>query len=229
MFYHHVHRVFHLHHQTFVMKFSYSVVRHLLRTGHYSNGSSLLRDAHAGEPGVPMLVHLLAQVRCNRRTRKTVPQIVVASRQNRKPRWLSVFTNQLYMLWSVLHKAARPTSKVSRKDTLTGQPLTQGVRRVLANCGVVTNRPVPLSAKATLAAQQLWSSMSNHSAVHSTATALRSLNDVTRVSLDAEPEFIRVPLDIERDNVRSLQFRPLLLTNLTTGGILDLLHILQEI
>ena len=106
------------------MKFSYSVVRHLLRTGHYSNGSSLLRDAHAGEPGVLMLVHLLAQVRCNRRTRKTVPQIVVASKQNRKPRWLSVFTKQLYMLWSVLHKAARPTSKVSRKDTLTGQPLT---------------------------------------------------------------------------------------------------------
>ena len=284
MFCHHVHRVFHLHHQTFVMNFSYSVVRHLLRTGHCSNGSSLLRDAHAGEPGVLMLVHLLAQVRCNRRTRKTVPQIVVASKQNRKPRWLSVFTKQLYMLWSVLHKAARPTSKVSRKDTLTGQPLTQGVRRVLANCGVVTNRPVPLTAKATSAAQQLWSSMSNHqmamwfanwwwkrsttdqehpnpsmnltvfamlhttdlcpfpghpslvtvlgqldSAVHSTATALRSLNDVTRASLDAEPEFIRVPLDIKRDNVRSLQFRPLLLTDLTTGGILDLLHILQEI
>ena len=92
MFCHHVHRVFYLHHKTFVMKFSYSVVRHLLRTGHYSNGSSLLRDAHAGEPGVLMLVHLLAQVRCNRRTRKTVPQIVVASKQNRKPRWLSVFT-----------------------------------------------------------------------------------------------------------------------------------------
>ena len=67
------------------------------------------------------------------------------------------------------------------------------------------------------------------SAMHSTATALRSLNDVTRVSLDAEPEFIRVPLDMKRDNVRSLQFRPLLLTDLTTGGILDLLHILQEI
>ena len=284
MFCHHVHRVFYLHHQTFVMKFSYSVVRHLLRTGHYSNGSSLLRDAHAGEPGVLMSVRLLAQDRCNRRTRKTIPQIVVASKQNRKPRWLSVFTKQLYMLWSVLHKAARPTSKVSRKDTLTGQPLTQGVRRVLANCGVVTNRPVPLTAKATSAAQQLWSSMSNHqmamwfdnwwwkrstidpehpnpsmnltvfamlhttdlcpfprhpslvtvlgqldSAVHSTATALRSLNDVTRVSLDAEPEFIRVPLDIKRDNVRSLQFRPLLLTDLTTCGILDLLHILQEI
>ena len=284
MFCHHVHRVFYLHHQTFVMKFSYSVVRHLLRTGHYSNGFSLLRDAHAGEPGVLMLVHLLAQVRCNRRTRKTVPQIVVASKQNRKPRWLSVFMKQLYMLWSVLHKAARPTSKVSRKETLTGQPLTQGVRRVLVNCGVVTNRPVPLTAKATSAAQQLWSSMSNHqmamwfdnwwwkrsttdpehpnpsmnltvfamlhttdlcpfpghpslvtvlgqldSAVHSTATALRSLNDVTRVSLDAEPEFIRVPLDIKRDNVRSLQFRPLLLTDFTTGGILDLLHILQEI
>ena len=59
MFCHHVHRVFHLHHQTFVMKFSYSVVWHLLRNGHYSNGSSLLRDARAGEPGVLMLVHLL--------------------------------------------------------------------------------------------------------------------------------------------------------------------------
>ena len=43
------------------------------------------------------------------------------------------------------------------------------------------------------------------------------------------PEFIRVPLDIKRDNVRSLQFRPPLLTDLTTGGILDLLHTLQEI
>ena len=284
MFCHHVHRVFHSHHQTFVIQFYYSVVRHLLCTGHYSNGSSLLCDAHAGEPGVVMLVHLLAQGRCNCRTRKTVPQTVVASKQNRKPRGLSVFTKQLYMLWSVLHKSARPTSKVSRKDTLTGQPLTQGVRRVLANCGVVTNRPVPLTAEATWAAQQLWSSMSNHqmamwfdnwwwkrfttdlehpnpsmnltvfamlhttdlcpfpghpslvtvlghldSAVHSTATTLRSLNDVTRVSLDAEPEFIRVPLDIKRDNVRSLQFRPLLLTDLTTGGILDLLHMLQEI
>ena len=98
MFCHHVHRVFYLHHQTFVMQFSYSVVRHLLRTGHYSNGSSLLRDAHAGEPGVLMLVPLLAQVRCNRRTRKIVLQIVVASKLNRMPRWLSVFTKQLHML-----------------------------------------------------------------------------------------------------------------------------------
>ena len=44
-----------------------------------------------------------------------------------------------------------------------------------------------------------------------------------------EKDWVRVPLDVHRQNMRSLQWRPLFLSEWTTSGQLDLLNVICEI
>ena len=46
---------------------------------------------------------------------------------------------------------------------------------------------------------------------------------------DLQPDFVRVPLDVHRTGMRSLQWRPYLLTEFSVSSQGDLLHILDEL
>ena len=67
-------------------------------------------------------------------------------------------------------------------------------------------------------------------AIQLTKVPSRVLQGVSSVlEVDMEPEWIRVPLDIHRQGMRSLQWMPYFLTERTIGSQLDLVHILLEV
>ena len=137
------------------MKLSFTVVGHIGRD--IIQAVLLLCAAQSGELGVLMLLHLLAHIHCNLRSTKIVAEVVVQSRLKQQPRWLTLFTKQLYLLGCLLQKAVGQVNQVERRESFTSCYLTH------SDVGVVTtNNRASLRPTAKNKAQKLWVSMRNH-------------------------------------------------------------------
>lgn len=67
--------------------FNMPLLQHFLRTSHCSDGDSLLRKACVdGEPGAVQLLVFATKIRSNRRTRRSVEQVMAALDKAERPR-----------------------------------------------------------------------------------------------------------------------------------------------
>ena len=78
----------------------------------------------------------------------------------KKPRWYTVFSNQLICLWRLLRKMAAPHAH--SQDVPMPISLSRRTRRLLAPTGLVHAAMPSLTANARQQATWLWQSTQNH-------------------------------------------------------------------
>ena len=214
-------------------------------------------------------------MRTNRRSRKDLTRLLFAHGIRKKPRWYTVFSNQLICLWRLLSRMASPHAQ--SQDVPMPISLSRRTRRLLAPIGLVHAAMPSLTANARQQATWLWQNMQNHqmalwydnwvkknygvdrlhpdhyinctavavlhlpalppfpapvSLIHAAQTIgarvdallLRHADLFRRLyaHLDMiQRIFVRVPMDIVRQNVPSLRWQPMMLSQLRCGTKLD--------
>ena len=260
----------------------FGLLRDFLRGAKYGTPLELMDAALLDEePGAALLVELCAQMRVNRRTRRSMATLIKAHGQTPWPRWYGMFARQVYTMMQLCRKMALPEEKA------VGSMISasRGMRRQLSNGGLAAGRLPPLGQQAHARTNAIWRSMARKqvvvqfdnwyrrrycsdpvprdcylnvtamSVLHTTAipmylgfstlgdlllripqtaqTIAASFREFPR-AVDAlrrdppEAQYIRVPLDVHRDRIRSLQRYPLTLADLVSSFNEDLLHIMEQ-
>ena len=261
---------------------TFGLLRDFLRGAKYGTPLELMDAAlRDEEPGAALLVEFCAQMRVNRRTRRSMATLIKAHGQTPWPRWYGVFARQVYTMMQLCRKMALPEEKA------VGSMISasRGVRRQLSHAGLAADRLPPLGQQAHARTNAIWRSMAGKQVVvqfdnsyhrrycsdpvrpdcclnvtpmsllHTTAIPVYpgfpSLDDLLQHipqtaqaiaasfrefprAVDAlrrdppEAQYVRVPLDVHRDSIRSLQWYPLTLADLVSSSNEDLLHIMEQ-
>ena len=125
----------------------------------FQNVDDLMTDVGNGASARLLAVWALA-MRTNRRSRKDLTQLLFAHGIRKKPRWYTVFSNQLLCLWRLLRKMAAPHAQ--SQDVPMPISLSRRTRRLLAPTGLVHAAMPSLTANAREQATWLGQSMQNH-------------------------------------------------------------------
>ena len=237
-----------------------------------------LRDE---EIGAALLVEFCAQMRVNRRTRRSMATLNKAHGQTPWPRWYGVFARQVYTMMQLCRMMALPEAKAVASMISA----SRGMRRQLSHAGLAAGRLPPLGQQAhvrtnasqrSMAGKQVAVQFDNwyrkrccsdpirpdccpnvtamsmlHTSVipmypgfptldhllqripQTAQTIAASFREFPR-AVDAsrrdppETQYIRVPLDVHGDSIRSLQWYPLPLADLVSSSNGDLLHIREQ-
>ena len=139
-----------------------ALLRVVVASREFQNVDELMTDVSNGGFARLLAVWALA-MRTNRRSRKDLTQLLFAHGTQRKPRWYTVFSNQLICLWRLLRKMAAPHAQ--SQDVPIPISLSRRTRPLLAPTGLVHATMPSLTANAQQQATWLWQSMQNHQMV----------------------------------------------------------------
>ena len=193
----------------------------------FQNVGDLMTDVANGGSARLLAVWALA-MQTNRRSRKDLTRVLFAHGIRKKPRWYSVFSNQLLCFWRLLRKMATPHAQ-SQDVPMPVVKRNYGVDPLhphhSINCTVVAVLP-PFPGHVSLihAVQTIGARVD--------ALQLRHADLVRRdyaLPDMIQRTFVRVPLDIVRQNVLSLRWQPMMLSQLRCGTKLDHLNLLNTI
>ena len=84
-----------------------ALLRVVVASGEFQNNDDLLTDVANGGSARLLTAWALA-MRTNLRSRKDLTWLLFAYGIRKKPRWYTVFSNQLICLWRLLRKMAAP-------------------------------------------------------------------------------------------------------------------------
>ena len=259
-----------------------ALLRVVVASREFQNVDDLMTDVANGGSARLLAFWALA-MQINRRSRKDFARLLFAHVIRKKPRWYTLFSNQLLCVWRLLRKMAAPHAQ--SQDVPISISLSWRTRRLLAPTGLVHAAMPSLAANARQQATWLWQSMQNHQmalrhdnwvkknfgvdplhpdhSINGTVVAVLhlpalppfpghlSLIDAVQTNgarVDAlqlrhadllrrvyalpdmiQRTFVRVPLDIVRQNVLSLRWQPMMLSQLRCGTKLDHLKLLNTI
>ena len=136
-----------------------ALLRVVVASREFQNIDDLMTDVADGGSERLLAVWALA-MRTNRRSRKDFTRLLFAHGIRKKPRWYTVFSNQLLCLWRLLRKMAAPHAQ--SQDVPMPISLSRRTRRLLAPTGLVHAAMPSLTANAREQATWLWQSMRNH-------------------------------------------------------------------
>ena len=136
-----------------------ALLRVVVASREFQNVDDLMTDVANGGFAKFLAVWALA-MRTNRRSRKDLTRLPFAYGIRKKPRWYTVFSNQLICLWRLVRKMAAPHAQ--SQDVPMPISLSRRTRHLLAPTGLVHAAMPSLTANAQQRATWLWQSMLNH-------------------------------------------------------------------
>lgn len=151
---------------TAVCRVNMLLLRHYLRTGCPTTGDDILDDAlERSEPGALALVELCAQLRSNKRTRRSMERL--RQEQRRRPstvrqRWYKLFGTAVLSLFRTMRRMSVPRAPAL---TTLGTQMARRERRALATTGAVVTAIPSLREDADMAAARLWESFPGRQAI----------------------------------------------------------------
>ena len=133
-----------------------------LRGAKYGTPLELMDAAlHDEEPGVALLVEFCAQMRVNRRTRRSMATLTKAHGQSPWPRWYGVFARQVYTMMQLCPKMALPEEKSVGSMICA----SRGMRRQFTHASLAADRLPPLGQLAHCRTNAIWRSMAEKQVV----------------------------------------------------------------
>ena len=133
-----------------------ALLRVVMASREFKNVDELMTDVANGGSARLLAVWALA-MRTNRQSRKDSTPLLFAHGIRKKPRWYTVFSNQLLCLWRLLRKMVAPHAQ--SEDVQMPISLSRRTRRLLAPTGLVHAAMPSLTANARNQATWLWQSM----------------------------------------------------------------------
>ena len=130
-----------------------ALLRAVVAIREFQNGDDLMTDVANGGSARLLAVWAPA-MRTNRRSRNDLPRLLFAYGIWKKPRWYTVFSNELICLWRLLRKMA--AHHAQSQDVPMPISLSRRTRRLLALSRLVHVAMPSLTANARQQATWLW-------------------------------------------------------------------------